>query len=404
MNAAVYTVSQINRNLKGKLDADPAFQNVFVRGEISNFIHHMKTGHFYFTLKDQSASIKGIMFQWNTRHLRFLPQNGMNVILFGNVQLFERDGICQINCLDMQPDGIGALTVAFEQLKEKLAAQGVFDQSHKRPLPPLPRKIGVVTSKNGAALQDIRQILSRRYPVVELVLIPVLVQGESAPDSICAGIAAAQGAGLDLLIVGRGGGSLEDLWAFNDEKVAWAIYHSKIPVISAVGHEVDVTIADLAADLRAPTPSAAAELAVPDRESILASLTDIRSRLDRAAARNLAANQSQYQTMALRLEKNSPENRCGMLSDKLDSLKIRLKQQGSRILERPSAELLGKAEKLEALSPLKVLLRGYAAVFEGKKVVSAVSSLEKGSRVSIRFADGTAEAEIVAVSPERNES
>ncbi len=404
MKAAVYTVSQINRSLKGKLDGDPAYQNLFIRGEISNFTHHMKTGHFYFTLKDQSASIKAIMFQWNTKHLRFLPQNGMNVILFGNVQLFERDGICQINCLDMQPDGVGALAIAFEQLKQKLAAQGVFDQAHKRPLPPLPRKIGVVTSKNGAALQDIRQILSRRYPVVELVLIPVLVQGENAPASICAGITAAQDAGLDLLIVGRGGGSLEDLWAFNDEQVAWAIYHSKIPVISAVGHEVDVTIADLAADLRAPTPSAAAELAVPDKEFILASLADIRSRLDRAVVRNLSANQSAYQALALRLEKNSPESRCRMLSDKLDSLKIRLNQQGGRILERPSAELRKQAEKLEALSPLKVLLRGYAAIFEGKKVVSSVSNLEKGSHISIRLADGTAEAEILAVSPERNES
>lgn len=404
MKAAVYTVSQINRSLKGKLDGDPVYQNLFIRGEISNFTHHMKTGHFYFTLKDQSASIKAIMFQWNTKHLRFLPQNGMNVILFGNVQLFERDGICQINCLDMQPDGVGALAIAFEQLKEKLAAQGVFDPAHKRPLPPLPRKIGVVTSKNGAALQDIRQILSRRYPVVELVLIPVLVQGENAPASICAGIAAAQDAGLDLLIVGRGGGSLEDLWAFNDEQVAWAIYRSKIPVISAVGHEVDVTIADLAADLRAPTPSAAAELAVPDRESLLASLADIRARLDRAAVRNLSTNQSAYQALALRLEKNSPESRCRMLSDKLDSLKIRLNQQGERILERPSAELRKQAEKLEALSPLKVLLRGYAAVFEGKKVVSSVSNLEKGSHISIRLADGTAEAEILAVSPERNES
>lgn len=404
MKAAVYTVSQINRSLKGKLDGDPVYQNLFIRGEISNFTHHMKTGHFYFTLKDQSASIKAIMFQWNTKHLRFLPQNGMNVILFGNVQLFERDGICQINCLDMQPDGVGALAIAFEQLKKKLAAQGVFDPAHKRPIPPLPRKIGVVTSKNGAALQDIRQILSRRYPVVELVLIPVLVQGENAPASICAGIAAAQDAGLDLLIVGRGGGSLEDLWAFNDEQVAWAIYRSKIPVISAVGHEVDVTIADLAADLRAPTPSAAAELAVPDKESILASLADIRARLDRAAVRNLSANQSAYQALALRLEKNSPESRCRMLSDKLDSLKIRLNQQGGRILERPSAELRKQAEKLEALSPLKVLLRGYAAIFEGKKVVSSVSNLEKGSHISIRLADGTAEAEILAVSPERNES
>lgn len=403
MTGMVYTVSQINQMLKGKLDGDPAFQDVFVRGEISNFTHHMKTGHFYFTIKDQSASIKAIMFQWNTRRLRFLPQNGMNVILFGNIQLFERDGICQVNCLDMQPDGVGALAIAFEQLKAKLAAQGIFDPAHKRPLPPLPKKIGVVTSKNGAALQDIRQILSRRYPVAELILFPVLVQGENAPESICAGIAAAQNAGLDVLIVGRGGGSLEDLWAFNDERVALAIYNSRVPVISAVGHEVDVTIADLAADLRAPTPSAAAELAVPDRETILASLADVRERLAQAAGRILDANQSRCEALAVRLEKNSPENRCRMLADRLDSLKIRLSQQESLLIERPAARLRQNAAKLEALSPLKVLLRGYAAVFDGKQAVSSVSKLEKGDRVSIRFADGSAEAEILAVSPERNE-
>ena len=403
MKAAVYTVSQINRGLKELLDGNQSLKNIFIRGEVSNFTHHMKTGHFYFTLKDGKAAIKAIMFSWNVQHLRFVPQNGMNIIAFGSVQLFERDGICQINCLDMQPDGVGALAVAFEQLKQKLAAQGVFDPAHKRPLPPFPQKIGVVTSKNGAALQDIRQILSRRYPVAELILFPVLVQGEDAPASICGGIAAAQKAGLDILIVGRGGGSLEDLWAFNDERVAWAIYRSRVPVISAVGHEVDITIADLAADLRAPTPSAAAELAVPDKDALLAALAECRERLARAAGSRLNAEKERCRLLAERLEKNSPASRLETLSGRLEELKARLERRGEKLLEMPAASLAHKAAELEALNPLKVLLRGYAAVFAGKEVVTSAGQLAKGRRVTIRFADGEAEAEIRSVSQERNE-
>ncbi|MGI5893542.1 MAG: exodeoxyribonuclease VII large subunit [Candidatus Merdivicinus sp.] len=390
----IHTVSEVNAMLKQKLDEESAFKNIFIRGEISNFTHHMKTGHFYFTLKDRNAAIRAIMFQWNTRHLRFLPQNGMNVILFGNIQLFERDGICQINCMDMQPDGLGALYLAYEQLKQKLEKQGVFDLSHKKPLPALPRRIGVVTSKNGAALQDICQILSRRYPIAELILIPALVQGEDAPASICEAISQAQNASLDVLIVGRGGGSLEDLWAFNDERVAWAIYHSRIPIISAVGHETDHTIADEVADLRAPTPSAAAELVAPSKQSLLDMLQDLQNRMDQSIQQIVIQQQQKYLQFAFALKKNSPENRLASVTERLHQLSARLNRQGSYILEQRHAELKKNVAALEAMNPLKVLLRGYSAVFLDKKVVSSVTQICPGDQLSIQFADGQAEVAV----------
>ena len=260
----ILSVSQINGYLKDLLEEDVQLKSIYVRGEISNFVHHVKSGHFYFTLKDKRSALRAVMFKWNASRLRFMPKNGMNIILFGSVNFYERDGVCQLLCVDMQPDGLGALYMAYEQLKEKLAREGLFDPAHKKPLPPFPQRIGVVTAKTGAALQDIIHILSRRYPLAELVLYPALVQGDLAPDSLVKAIDAAGRDKPDVLIVGRGGGSLEDLWAFNDERVARAVYDCPVPVISAVGHEVDYTICDLVADLRAPTPSAAAELCAPD--------------------------------------------------------------------------------------------------------------------------------------------
>ncbi|MDD6033144.1 MAG: exodeoxyribonuclease VII large subunit, partial [Oscillospiraceae bacterium] len=223
----ILTVSQVNGHLKQLLDEDVELKSVYIRGEISNFTHHLKSGHFYFTLKDAKCAIKAVMFKWNAAHLRFLPKNGMSVVIFGSVQLYDRDGVCQIYCADMQPDGVGALYAAFEQLKEKLGREGLFDPARKRPLPPFPRRIGVITAKTGAALQDVIHILSRRYPLGELVLIPALVQGENAPASLCEALAQVPRAGVELVIIGRGGGSLEDLWAFNDERVARAIYDSE---------------------------------------------------------------------------------------------------------------------------------------------------------------------------------
>lgn len=323
----------------------------------------------------------------------------MSVIVFGSVQLYDRDGVCQIYCSDIQPDGVGALYMAFEQLKERLDREGLFDPAHKRPLPPLPRRIGIVTSKNGAALQDVRNILSRRYPIGELLLIPALVQGEGAPESICAGIAQAQTAGLDLLIVGRGGGSLEDLWAFNDERVARAIYASRIPVISAVGHEVDYTIADFAADLRAPTPSAAAELAAPDISGLRETLFEQKRRLDRRIIRRFAESKDLLDQWRHRLQACSPERSLGAVGSRFSELQERLRKQGAQLTARPAAELLRLETALEALSPLRVLSRGYTIIFAENRVVTSVSQLEPGTPVQIKLADGSAEARITAACP-----
>lgn len=393
----VYTVSQINGYLKQKLDEDLNLKSVFVQGEISNFIHHMKSGHYYFTLKDGRSAIKCVMFQWNTRHLRFLPGNGMRVIVFGSVQLYDRDGVCQIYCSDLQPDGVGALYLALEQLKERLSAEGLFDPSRKRPLPQLPGRIGVVTSKNGAALQDIRNILSRRYPIGELVVIPALVQGEGAPESICEGIRRAQDAGLDLLIVGRGGGSLEDLWAFNDERVVRAIAGSEVPVISAVGHEVDYTLSDLAADLRAPTPSAAAELAAPDQTQLAALVKGVWQRLSMGMETSFGACRTSLEQQVLRLRRCSPEKLLETSQLRLSGLRSRLSKQGAALTEKPEGELRRLETALEALSPLRVLSRGYSILFAGGKAVTSVKELAEGEKVILRLADGQAEAQITAV-------
>ena len=269
----VLTVSQINTYVKSLIDGDDNLQNLYVAGEISNFTNHYRTGHFYFTLKDERAALKAVMFRSAAQRLRFLPEDGMRVIIRGNVSLFERDGVYQLYCEDMQPDGAGALAVAFEQRKQKLAAMGLFDEAHKKPLPRFPKRIGVVTSPTGAAVHDIQTVLERRFPAAEIIFAPVQVQGELAAPQISAAIEEFnRKKAADVLIVGRGGGSIEDLWAFNEELVAHAVYESEIPIISAVGHETDTTIIDFVADLSAPTPSAAAELAVPDVREVLFAL------------------------------------------------------------------------------------------------------------------------------------
>ncbi len=395
----IYTVSQVNGYLKQLLEEDVQLKSIFVRGEISNFVHHMKSGHFYFTLKDGKAAIKCVMFQWNARHLRFLPANGMNIIAFGSVQFYDRDGVCQLYCSDLQPDGVGALYLAFEQLKERLGKEGLFDPAHKRPLPSLPKRIGVVTSPSGAALHDICNILGRRYPIGELVVIPALVQGEGAPESICGGIQKAQSADLDLLIVGRGGGSLEDLWAFNDERVARAIYDSKVPVISAVGHEVDYTIADFAADLRAPTPSAAAELAAPDVSGLKETVKEQRKRIETAVHRQIEDHAAQLDAINIRLRACSPQRSLAAAAEQLTGLRERLTIQGGQLISRPGSELRRLETALEALSPLKVLKRGYAIAFSDNRVVSSVLNVNMGDSVEIRLSDGSVMAQVTQVLP-----
>lgn len=397
----ILTVSQVNGHLKKLLDGDLQLKNIFVRGEISNFTHHLKTGHFYFTLKDEKNALKGIMFKWNTEGLRFMPKNGMSVIAFGSIQLYERDGVCQLYCVDMQPDGIGALYAAFEQLKEKLAAEGLFDPAHKRPLPPFPKRIAVITAKTGAALQDIIQILGRRYPLGELLLIPALVQGSGAPESLCEalrqGALLAERGLVDLLIIGRGGGSLEDLWAFNDERVARAVYSFPVPVISAVGHETDYTICDFAADLRAPTPSAAAELAAPDCSVLADELHAIRAALLRAMETRLGLLGQQTKLLTGRLAAVSPERVLCAAEKRQAELAGRLPKALAASLRQRELLLQKAAAGLEALSPLKVLARGYSITYKDGEIVREAAALQPGDLLQTYFADGTAESQVTAL-------
>ncbi len=385
----ILTVSQVNGYLKSVIDDDVNIKSIFVRGEISNFTNHIKTGHYYFTLKDEKSAIKAVMFRGNALALKFIPENGMKVIIFGSVNLYERDGICQIICADMQPEGLGALYMAFEQLKEKLGSQGLFDEAHKKPLPELPRKIGVVTAKTGAAIQDIFNVLSRRYPIGEVVLFPSLVQGENAPLSICEGIRNAEEYGVDVLIVGRGGGSIEDLWAFNDERVAYAIYNCKIPVISAVGHEVDFTIADFVADLRAPTPSAAAELVAPSTATLMQDVNALIQRAKMAVETKIWEKSKELDDLKERFLQNSPEIYLEKTKKDLEVLKKSLYSSIEYITQKKSSEFLVYTEKLETLSPLKVLSRGYSITFSEDKPITSVSEIKENDVIKTRLADGT---------------
>ena len=438
----ILTVSQINGYLKGLLDEDVQLKSIYIRGEISNFTNHLRTGHFYFTLKDARTSIKAVMFKWNASRLRFMPQNGMSVIIFGSVQLFERDGICQIICADMQPDGLGALYMAFEQLKERLGREGLFDPSHKKPLPQYPEKIAVVTAKTGAAIQDIIHILSRRWPLGELILCPALVQGEGAPASSVSALQLAETVSPDVIIVGRGGGSLEDLWAFNDERVARAVYACRVPVISAVGHETDYTICDLVADLRAPTPSAAAELCAPDVSGLRREVAEIAESLNRCLSDRIRLEGSRVAAVQKRLAVSSPETQLERRMEKVEHLEKRMRTAAQTIQSAASArvtaaayrlrthspegkirkgegdlvasavrlraamagrigaaerQLIGNAARLEGLSPMRVLARGYTLTTTQDGQPADLKKLQPGDRLVTRFADGTAESVVAAV-------
>lgn len=389
----VLSVSQLNRYVKSRMDADENLYNVFLVGEISNFTNHYKTGHFYFSLKDEEAQIKAVMFRGNASKVKFRVENGLRVIVRGRVSLYEAAGSYQIFVDDMQPDGAGALQLAFEQLKEKLKNEGLFDETQKKPIPKYPKRIGVITSETGAAIQDILNILSRRYPLAEVILAPVLVQGEGAPEQLVAAVERFNRlACADVLIIGRGGGSAEDLWAFNDERLAYAVYRSEIPVISAVGHETDFTICDFVADLRAPTPSAAAELAVPSQSELYTGIAALQARLQNSV---LAALQTERQSLALLKGKSVLQNP----SVYFDTLRMRLltannafEASQQRILHQAHLRLQENAAKLQSLSPLSVLARGYAvAEFADRTVLQSVTQLKKGDAFVLQFADGKAD-------------
>ena len=388
--STILTVSQINTYLKSVVDGDGNLKNIYVSGEISNFTNHYRTGHYYFTLKDEKAAVKAVMFRTAAQRLRFLPENGLRVIVRCSVSIFERDGVYQLYCEDMQPDGAGALHLAFEQRKDKLAKMGLFDEDAKHPLPLLPLRVGVITSPTGAALHDILTVLERRFPAATVVFEGVQVQGDAAAPQIAAAIKRFNELnGADVLIVGRGGGSMEDLWAFNEEIVAHAIYDSTIPVISAVGHETDFTIADFVADCRAPTPSAAAELAVPDTRELLFQLDGTLDRLTQLTDDACAARAQTVQSYAQRLHAASPLRTLDAAGTLLSLQTAGLSSAMQAVLHRYDRAVREAAVRLDGSSPLRILSRGYAAVTKKDKTpLRSALDAEVGEPVEIRLADG----------------
>lgn len=397
----VLTVSQLNRYVKSVLDGDPNLQEIFLSGEISNFTNHYRSGHLYFSLKDSRSAIKAVMFASAARRLRFLPEDGMQVIVRGRAALYEQGGQYQFYIEEMQPEGIGALNFAFEQLKEKLFREGLFLEERKRPLPRYPQRIGVITSPTGAAIQDILQILARRWPVAEVVFCPVLVQGDGAAPQIAEAIRRFNACrAADVLIVGRGGGSIEDLWAFNEEPVARAVAASEIPVISAVGHETDFTICDFAADLRAPTPSAAAELATPEIGEEAAQVAALEACLrERIQAQVRSARDNLRQLSATRVIRE-PIELIQMRRMAADHLSSRFAHAARETLSGAKTRLADTAGRLDAMSPLKVLQRGYAVVTKEGAAVREIGMLCPGDRIEVLLSGGKAGCDVVEVGKE----
>ncbi len=397
-DGVVLTVSQLNRYVKSIIEQDRNLQTVFVQGEISNFTNHYKTGHFYMTIKDEFSSIKAVMFKTANMRLKFMPENAMSVIIKGRVSVFERDGQYQLYIDDMQPDGIGALSYAFEQLKERLAKEGLFDSEKKKQIPAFPQRVGVVTSPTGAAIRDIINVISRRFPLTELILCPVAVQGEYAAPQIRAAIEEFnRQKAADVLIVGRGGGSIEELWAFNEEIVARAVAASEIPVISAVGHETDFTICDFAADLRAPTPSAAAELAVPDMYQQKEMLDNAQRRLNSAVYDKIGTERAKLEFKNSVLQRMSPQNYIDNLRVRCDRASMPMENAVKHGVTVRAKEFSSLCAKLEAMSPLKILARGYSVASKEGKIISDVSGIEKGDMINVRVGGGDIECEVTNV-------
>ena len=385
----ILTVSQLNFYVKSVLDSDPRLNYVFLCGEISNLTDHYRSGHIYLSLKDNKSVIRAVMFAGNARNLKFKPMEGMKVICRGRVTLYEATGQYQYYIEDMQPDGIGALYQAYEQLKEKLQSKGLFDQIHKKPIPYCPKTIGVITSPTGAAVQDIKNILTRRFPSVNIILCPVLVQGDNAVPQLIDAVNKLNEYDLcDTIIIGRGGGSIEDLWAFNDENLAYAIYNSHIPVISAVGHETDFTICDFVSDLRAPTPSAGAELAVPDRNEILQNLDAQRQYLSSLMDKKLIENNNIVSELTTKLLSLSPDDKIAKLYNDLDFLSQKYENNSNRIFQNTSNKIELLSTKLESLNPVSTLKRGYSVVTNNDKTVTSVKDVKNGDTLAINVTDG----------------
>lgn len=417
MNDKYITVSQLTRYIKYKIDNDQNLNEVFLKGEISNFKAHSR-GHYYFTLKDEGSRINAIMFASSTKKLKFMPQDGMKVLVTGKISVFEANGGYQIYVNDMLEDGVGNLYIAYEQLKQKLTAEGLFNQEIKKPIPKIPARVGVITAPTGAAIKDIISTIKRRWPLSEVYLFPALVQGEDAKEDIVRQIEKADTFNLDTLIVGRGGGSIEDLWAFNEEIVARAIFNCKTPVISAVGHEVDFTIADFVADLRAPTPTGAAEMAVPQLADMQKYLSQINIRLNNTIQNKIAINKKKLDSITNRNIFKNPmtiyQTKEMQFSNTIERLKFSLinltnikekellKVKNSYVLTNPyqlldkkSNKYLQIVSKLETLSPLLTLKRGYTITKVDNKVINSCKKIKKNTQITIEFSDGNIDAKVI---------
>ena len=395
-NTLVLSVSQLNRYIKMNFDADENLANIFISGEISNFTNHYRTGHLYFTLKDDSAAVRAVMFNSSAKRLKFMPEDGMKVIARGRVSVYEASGQYQLYVDDMQPDGVGALNLAYEQLKEKLQKEGLFSEHHKKPLPPYPEKVGVITSPTGAAVRDIINVLGRRFPYAEIVFCPVLVQGDGAHLQLTDAVNLFNSeSAADVIIIGRGGGSIEDLWEFNDEGLARAVYNSEIPVISAVGHETDFTICDFVADMRAPTPSAAAELAVPDANELQYALSALKNRMFLNVSSGIADRRSRLEYLTSKGALKSPDEMLSNRSQRLDTAFSKMLSSYENRIGGKKVEFISAATALSKLDPMSVLMRGFAFVSDknGKNVYSS-QALAKGDKINVRFHDGSAVCEV----------
>ena len=393
---AVHSVSDVNRYLKDLLAGEPLLQGISVRGEISNFKQY-PSGHCYFTLKDTNSALKCVMFRNRAQYLRFLPQNGMQVVAGGSIAVYERDGVYQLYVDSLIPEGTGDLALAFEQLKEKLAAEGLFDPARKQPLPAFPKKIGVVTSSAGAVLRDIYRVSKRRWPGIQLVLYPVQVQGEGAAEQIARGIDFfAEEYAVDVIIAGRGGGSMEDLWAFNEEPVVRAIAACPVPLISAVGHETDFTLADFAADVRAATPSQAAELAVPDRSEVMRQVESLTGQLTRQVQRELALRRQRLEGLLNSRVMREPQSMLAERRQRLDFLLAGLQRTAKAELQGKQHKLGLILNRLAAINPVAVMGRGYGIVTKQDKLVSSIQMVEIDDELQLTFTDGHVQAKVLA--------
>lgn len=391
----VLSVSQINFYIKSIIENDGSLQFVLVTGEISNLTVHQRSGHIYLSLKDSNSVISAVMFAGNARRLKFRLENGMKVICRGRISVYEPSGRYQLYIEDMQPDGVGALTLAFEQLKKSLAQKGLFDNAHKKPLPKFPKTIGVITSPTGAAVQDITNIIRRRFPSADIVLAPVLVQGESAPEQLVRAVNKFSASKIaDVVIIGRGGGSAEDLWAFNDEQLAYAVYNCETPIISGVGHETDFTVCDFVADVRASTPSAAAELAVPDMQELMSYYFKQKQYISAMLDRKIKTAQLRLENQQRRMSASSPKLKAEQLEKQLSAKSEKLTRFMNIYISDKENKLIAAKGKLDGLNPLNVLNRGYAIAEKDEKIITSSKQLKDGDDFTVILSDGKINAKV----------